>query len=314
MTPAWAAGITGVPAAAHRGRPPSGGARGDRHAAARPRHRAAVQGCRQRPRGDQPRARHRQVRQARMWGHHDHRTGQRPGRPRARPQVRPAARQPRHHQPRAPRHVASVWGCDVDEIPGKGIPAEEIIEAIHAGEIKGLLSICFNPFVSSRTRTSRERRSTSSSSTASSTSSSPSPAITPTSSCPARSTRRTRAPHLGRGPDHQDQRRGRPRRARPGSTGRSSSTSPSVSAAASTSRTPNTTRSSRSSGRVRGRHRRLPRGDLGADRGRVRAVLADPREGPPGHAPPVRRRKFFHPDGKARFHADAVPAARRGGR
>ena len=46
-------------------------------------------------------------------------------------------------------HVASVWGCDVDEIPGKGIPALEIIEAIHAGEIKGLLSICFNPLVSS---------------------------------------------------------------------------------------------------------------------------------------------------------------------
>ena len=45
-------------------------------------------------------------------------------------------------------HVASVWGCDESEIPGKGIPAQEIIEAIHAGEIKGLLSICFNPAVS----------------------------------------------------------------------------------------------------------------------------------------------------------------------
>src|SRR5690606_7042058 len=31
---------------------------------------------------------------------------------------------------------------------GKGIPAEEIIEAIHEGSIKGLLSICFNPVVS----------------------------------------------------------------------------------------------------------------------------------------------------------------------
>ncbi|HEY3484745.1 MAG TPA: molybdopterin dinucleotide binding domain-containing protein, partial [Ilumatobacteraceae bacterium] len=46
-------------------------------------------------------------------------------------------------------YVAGVWGCDVDEIPGKGLPALEIIEAIHAGEIKGLLSICFNPAVSS---------------------------------------------------------------------------------------------------------------------------------------------------------------------
>jgi assimilatory nitrate reductase catalytic subunit len=45
-------------------------------------------------------------------------------------------------------YVAGVWGCDVDEIPGKGLTAQEIVEAIHAGEIKGLLSICFNPAVS----------------------------------------------------------------------------------------------------------------------------------------------------------------------
>ncbi|HET9600426.1 MAG TPA: molybdopterin oxidoreductase family protein [Acidimicrobiales bacterium] len=45
-------------------------------------------------------------------------------------------------------HTAAVWGCDESEIPGKGITAQEIIEAIHAGEIKGLLSICFNPSVS----------------------------------------------------------------------------------------------------------------------------------------------------------------------
>jgi len=44
--------------------------------------------------------------------------------------------------------VAKVWACDESEIPGKGLPAQEIIEAIHAGEIKGLLSICFNPVVS----------------------------------------------------------------------------------------------------------------------------------------------------------------------
>jgi assimilatory nitrate reductase catalytic subunit len=44
--------------------------------------------------------------------------------------------------------VAAVWGCDVDEIPGKGKTAEEIIEAARDGEIKGLLSICFNPAVS----------------------------------------------------------------------------------------------------------------------------------------------------------------------
>ena len=45
-------------------------------------------------------------------------------------------------------HTASVWGCPEDEIPGAGITAQEIIEAIHRGEIKGLLSICFNPAVS----------------------------------------------------------------------------------------------------------------------------------------------------------------------
>ena len=44
--------------------------------------------------------------------------------------------------------VAEVWGCDESEIPGKGISAEEIIEAIHDGRIKGLLSICFNSLVS----------------------------------------------------------------------------------------------------------------------------------------------------------------------
>jgi assimilatory nitrate reductase catalytic subunit len=46
------------------------------------------------------------------------------------------------------RAVAEVWEVDESEIPGKGIPAQEIIEAIHDGTIKGLLSICFNPAVS----------------------------------------------------------------------------------------------------------------------------------------------------------------------
>ncbi|CAN5804777.1 assimilatory nitrate reductase catalytic subunit [soil metagenome] len=44
--------------------------------------------------------------------------------------------------------VASVWDCEESEIPGKGLTAQEIMNAIHAGEIKGLLSICFNPLVS----------------------------------------------------------------------------------------------------------------------------------------------------------------------
>lgn len=46
------------------------------------------------------------------------------------------------------KYIASVWGVEEKDIPGKGLSAYEIIEAIHRGEIKGLLSICFNPLVS----------------------------------------------------------------------------------------------------------------------------------------------------------------------
>jgi assimilatory nitrate reductase catalytic subunit len=53
-------------------------------------------------------------------------------------------RNPEHRE-----YVASVWGCDESDIPGAGVTALEIIEKIDAGEIKGLLSICFNPAVSS---------------------------------------------------------------------------------------------------------------------------------------------------------------------
>lgn len=50
---------------------------------------------------------------------------------------------PEHRQ-----YIAGVWGIDEKELPGKGLTAYEIMEAIHRGEIKGLLSICFNPLVS----------------------------------------------------------------------------------------------------------------------------------------------------------------------
>jgi assimilatory nitrate reductase catalytic subunit len=46
------------------------------------------------------------------------------------------------------KHIAEIWGIDEKEMPGKGLSAYEIIEAIHKGEIKGLISICFNPIVS----------------------------------------------------------------------------------------------------------------------------------------------------------------------
>jgi assimilatory nitrate reductase catalytic subunit len=45
-------------------------------------------------------------------------------------------------------YIAEVWGIDEKEMPGKGLSAYELVEAIHRGEIKGLISICFNPLVS----------------------------------------------------------------------------------------------------------------------------------------------------------------------
>lgn len=45
-------------------------------------------------------------------------------------------------------YIASVWGVDESEIPGKGHTAQEIMNLIHEGKIKGLISICFNPLVS----------------------------------------------------------------------------------------------------------------------------------------------------------------------
>src|SRR5215218_6512225 len=50
--------------------------------------------------------------------------------------------------PAAREHVARVWGIRPEEIPGPGLSAVEIMEAIHRGEIKALLSMCFNPLVS----------------------------------------------------------------------------------------------------------------------------------------------------------------------
>ncbi|HUG42987.1 MAG TPA: molybdopterin oxidoreductase family protein [Acidobacteriota bacterium] len=45
-------------------------------------------------------------------------------------------------------HVAKVWGVDPAALPGKGVDAYEIFRKIDSGEIKGLLSLCFNPKVS----------------------------------------------------------------------------------------------------------------------------------------------------------------------
>ncbi len=45
-------------------------------------------------------------------------------------------------------YVAGVWGMPVDEMPQAGVDCYEMFRRIDRGEIKGLLSICFNPKVS----------------------------------------------------------------------------------------------------------------------------------------------------------------------
>ena len=46
------------------------------------------------------------------------------------------------------RYIAGVWGIDERELPGPGVDAYEMFRKIDRGEIKGLISICFNPKVS----------------------------------------------------------------------------------------------------------------------------------------------------------------------
>ncbi|MBM4270461.1 MAG: molybdopterin oxidoreductase family protein, partial [Deltaproteobacteria bacterium] len=58
----------------------------------------------------------------------------------------PGARDVENPEHRA--HVAAEWGVPESRIPGKGATAPEIVEMIHRGEIRGLLSLCFNPLVS----------------------------------------------------------------------------------------------------------------------------------------------------------------------
>ncbi len=50
---------------------------------------------------------------------------------------------PEHRQ-----YIAGVWGVKPEEIPEAGVDCYEMMRKIDAGEIKGLLNICFNPKVS----------------------------------------------------------------------------------------------------------------------------------------------------------------------
>ncbi|HEU4727230.1 MAG TPA: molybdopterin oxidoreductase family protein [Kofleriaceae bacterium] len=46
------------------------------------------------------------------------------------------------------RYIASVWKIDEADLPGPGVDAYELFRKIDAGEIKGLIAICFNPKIS----------------------------------------------------------------------------------------------------------------------------------------------------------------------
>jgi len=46
------------------------------------------------------------------------------------------------------KYVAGVWGINEEDLPGPGVDAYELFRKIDTGEIKALLSICFNPKVS----------------------------------------------------------------------------------------------------------------------------------------------------------------------
>jgi assimilatory nitrate reductase catalytic subunit len=46
------------------------------------------------------------------------------------------------------KYIAGVWKIDEKDLPGPGVDAYELFRKIDAGEIKGLIAICFNPKVS----------------------------------------------------------------------------------------------------------------------------------------------------------------------
>src|SRR5690606_28903312 len=44
-------------------------------------------------------------------------------------------------------HIAGSWGMQPDELPQRGVDCYGMFRGVERGEIKGLLSICFNPKV-----------------------------------------------------------------------------------------------------------------------------------------------------------------------
>src|SRR5262249_28077522 len=45
-------------------------------------------------------------------------------------------------------HVARVWNGAPGDLPGAGVDCYEMLRKVEQGEIRGLLSLCFNPVVS----------------------------------------------------------------------------------------------------------------------------------------------------------------------
>ncbi len=115
----------------------------------RARHRAPLERCAEFARHDQPRARDRPYRQAQECGYgtivgqangqggreHGQKCDQLPGwRDISNPEHR--------------KYIADVWKIDEKDMPGPGVDAYELFRKIDAGEIKGLIAICFNPKIS----------------------------------------------------------------------------------------------------------------------------------------------------------------------
>ncbi len=124
------------------------GNRADQLPVSRARHRAPFERRPERPWHRQPGAGLRPHRQAQERIRNDRRPGQRPGRPRTRAEMRSAARLARHQQPRASTLRRRRLGHRRERSARPGVDAYEMFRKIDAGEIKGLLSICFNPKVS----------------------------------------------------------------------------------------------------------------------------------------------------------------------
>ncbi len=137
----------------------------------------------------------------------------------------------------------------------------------------------------------------------------------PTSCCPARCTRRTRAPRpAARAGSSRSTRPSNPQ-ARRASTGRSCSTSPNASASSEYFPYTNTEEIfDELRRRLRRRYRRLQGRDVATDRRRDGPVLADPRRRAPGYPAPVRGRHVLPPRRQGTLPRRAVPRVRRGRR